>query len=108
MAFIPRKNQDYINFVDKDGFTEYYGHGYKYIHLPTTIDESYVLYYKTFHKCGRDYFLGIQDESLVRKISASDFNRYKEVYNKKIEQLKAFIDGKKFKNPVQGVLPHLD
>ncbi|MDD2358677.1 MAG: hypothetical protein PHX13_12275 [Thiovulaceae bacterium] len=108
MSFIPKKNKDYINFVDKDGFTEYYGHGFKYVPCPQIVDEQYVLYYKTFYKSGNRYFLGIQNESFVRLISASDFKRFKIIADEKTRVLKDFLIGSQFKNPVQALLPHLD
>lgn len=110
--FVPKYNNAYRDFVDNDGLTEYYDSHMKYVPRPSNIDDTFTLYYKTFYKSGSNYYLGIQNESFVRSIHASDYKRDKEVFIQKEIAFRDFfqlrVDAVNNKNYAQGLLPHLD
>ena len=90
--FVPKYNQVYRDFVDNDGLTEYYDTTVRYVPKPYHIDDMFTIYYKTFYKSADKYYLGIQNESFVRPIHASDFKRAKQTFIQKEIAFREFFE----------------
>lgn len=81
-------HNDFMHFVDSGSKVPYFVDGVNYYRKPIVYSELIEYDFKQFYKCFNGCFVGIGCSSFVRKISVSEFEMIKELYEAKEKSLK--------------------